>query len=954
MAINPNRPVITYENVAVFQSDTPAHSGASNSGQNLSFLPLVQGVNFSIDVARTNVGALGTKDFIDQSNRSAPDVKFTINTIENFGDLFSSLVSGAGVRGNLNIDRNFYAVINDKKAFDISRENLYSKNTIGVGNCFLNNVNIGQSVNGMLSSQYDFVASNLQVKDLDYKTIYFQDYESLPLGSLANSPNTDPIEQLHDSLGIITVTEVGGGQDSIVVTESTLGMPGTKSLRLSDSAGFTSFDHSLSGFPVDTDYIISGTYRNDNLSNPGIFRVQFVNDGAINEVFTGDSTVASAFLGSGRLKPTDSEIRLKFPGVNDTEQQAVYISDITIKAVTGFQITAPSLDLTGDNQPQDMVANFDDMSSYYTGDASGIIPSYNTNISISGSGSLGNFLIKSDSIQSFDLSLPVNRKTIYSLGKKYPVKRKALFPLAGSFNFSNLVSSFELSGPRSNLKEFLNSDEDYSIDIACESLRGDRFDFQIQKAKLTSQSQESAIGSKASADLGFSFELNNLKKFGLLERFQGASLAYSLRNISSAYTGNVVEVRRSSDDFVKSFTAAEVTNGTLVDFVGGSNLIRQSQNFDDGLWGTLGLDKSQWENATVAPDGTDTAYEIKEDNAFGRHRVFQSSIPLTLGKTYTFSCYVKKKSDNRFLFLNTDATISSVVSVNLDTMTSTNSAAVITDEGNGWHRVSISGTCRLASGTVFYQIQNTVNADIEYQGDGSSFYLWGAQAVEGSVVRDYTKTESSMSGEGTVSKWYDQSLNANHATQTTPTKQPKIVTNGILNPDGIKFDGIDDLLDIGGAGIGEIGIQETDPLSIYTVQIPSENAILGDNSNRYLSFRASNALYYLSKQALGFYFAPSVPSTELSLFSTNHGGEGTTSLVQVYANGIAATTTDPDQGTSNANTAASCIEYIGANIGNNHQKYFEKSVAEIIIYKSDQSANRIAIEKDIKNYYKIN
>ena len=68
MAINPNRPIITYENVAVFQSDTPAHSGVSNSGQNLSILPLVQSINFSTDLERTNVGAIGTKDFIDSTN----------------------------------------------------------------------------------------------------------------------------------------------------------------------------------------------------------------------------------------------------------------------------------------------------------------------------------------------------------------------------------------------------------------------------------------------------------------------------------------------------------------------------------------------------------------------------------------------------------------------------------------------------------------------------------------------------------------------------------------------------------------------------------------------------------------------------------------------------------------------------------------------------------------------
>ena len=34
--------------------------------------------------------------------------------------------------------------------------------------------------------------------------------------------------------------------------------------------------------------------------------------------------------------------------------------------------------------------------------------------------------------------------------------------------------------------------------------------------------------------------------------------------------------------------------------------------------------------------------------------------------------------------------------------------------------------------------------------------------------------------DGTVSKWYDQSGNDNHATQGTPASQPKIVSGGAL------------------------------------------------------------------------------------------------------------------------------------------------------------------------------
>ena len=347
MSINENRPIITYENIALFQSDAPAHSIASNSGDGLNFLPLVQSIDFSVDIPRTNAGALGTKGFIDQSNRNAPDLQFSINTIENFGDLFSGLVSSDSVRNNLNIDRNFYAIIGDKRGFDISGQSLSGLDVLSFGNCFLNNVSLSQSVNGLMNSTYSYVGSNLQAQKLEQAGI----------------------------------------------------------------------------------------------------------------IFSGD---------------------------------------------------APSINLTGD-QSQGFKVLFSGMDSYYKNDVNSIIPYYSTNVTISGDNSVGNFLIKSDSIQSFDLNLPINRKTIYSLGKKYPVKRKALFPSEGSFSFSNRVSNFEASGDRANLKDFLNSDESYVLDISGENEGKNNFHFQISGAKLMSQSYNSSIGSDVVANLGFGFELNRLK-----------------------------------------------------------------------------------------------------------------------------------------------------------------------------------------------------------------------------------------------------------------------------------------------------------------------------------------------------------------------------------------------------------------------------------------------------------
>ena len=56
---------------------------------------------------------------------------------------------------------------------------------------------------------------------------------------------------------------------------------------------------------------------------------------------------------------------------------------------------------------------------------------------------------------------------------------------------------------------------------------------------------------------------------GLLDDYAGAAAAYSLRALSIAWvTNDVVLVRRSSDSAESGFTATEVTNGTMLAWVG--------------------------------------------------------------------------------------------------------------------------------------------------------------------------------------------------------------------------------------------------------------------------------------------------------------------------------------------------------------------------------------------------
>jgi hypothetical protein len=347
MPININRPIITYENIALLQSSTPAYGAESNSGNNISFLPLVQGVDFSFDIQRTDVAALGTKGFVNQSIKNAPDVNLTVNAIENFGDLFSSMFSEGGVKDNLDLDRNFYAVIGDQRGVDFSGINLSGKTVIGFGNCFLDSISMSQSVNGIINSAYSFMGSNIQAQEL---------------------------------------------------------------------------------------------VQNNN-------------------IFSGHS---------------------------------------------------PAINLTG-NQLQSGTVQFSEMSDYYSNSINDIVPYYSTNVLISGNSSVGNFLIESDCIQDFSLDLPINRKTIYGIGKKYPIIRKATYPNKGSFKFSNKVSTFEVSGVRANLKNFLNLDESYNLIISGQNYEKTDFSIEISGATFKSQNISSSVGQELSSDLSFDFDINKIR-----------------------------------------------------------------------------------------------------------------------------------------------------------------------------------------------------------------------------------------------------------------------------------------------------------------------------------------------------------------------------------------------------------------------------------------------------------
>lgn len=145
--------------------------------------------------------------------------------------------------------------------------------------------------------------------------------------------------------------------------------------------------------------------------------------------------------------------------------------------------------------------------------------------------------------------------------------------------------------------------------------------------------------------IGLSLRGSGARFSGILDQYAGAAAAYSLRALSSAWlAGDVVEVRRSSDSTTQSFTANEVSNGTLEAFCGvGDGFVStwydQSGNGNDATQATTtaqpkivdagalvtdagGKPWIDFQNAAGGNIGLDLASNIRETN--GASSIFAS------------------------------------------------------------------------------------------------------------------------------------------------------------------------------------------------------------------------------------------------------------------------------------------------------------------------------------------
>jgi len=201
---------------------------------------------------------------------------------------------------------------------------------------------------------------------------------------------------------------------------------------------------------------------------------------------------------------------------------------------------------------------------------------------------------------------------------------------------------------------------------------------------------------------------------------------------------------------------------------------------------------------------------------------------------------------------------------------------------------------------------------------------------------------------GYVSIWYDQSGQEHHATQTTQSKQPAIVTSGSLimanGRPAIQPDGIDDYLDCGGL-IVELSAGDVLLSTVHERETAGDGHMITEADN--LGTYSSNFVYEsreATEEGLSWVNSDSFGDT---VYGSQVIGQITeiSGTVQAYLNNVSA----GSSGTPTVNTEAGTTILFSR--GDGTTAFYGGKVQEIVSYKTDKSSERAQITKDQNLYY---
>jgi hypothetical protein len=213
--------------------------------------------------------------------------------------------------------------------------------------------------------------------------------------------------------------------------------------------------------------------------------------------------------------------------------------------------------------------------------------------------------------------------------------------------------------------------------------------------------------------------------------------------------------------------AADVASITGANFgTTRTNLLLRSEEFDNASWVKVRASISA--NTITAPNGTLTADTgIEDTSSSTTHNPLIQDATIVANGTYTASLYVRAKERSRgaIWFSSPDSAnyVSGEFNLNTGTIatvtagTGSGASAAISNVGDGWFRVSITGSIgsSLTTGRLVLRMADA-SGSVVYTGDGASgIYLWGAQLETGSAATPYIPTTTAAVSVF-ESSWYNQ------------------------------------------------------------------------------------------------------------------------------------------------------------------------------------------------------
>jgi len=461
---------------------------------------------------------------------------------------------------------------------------------------------------------------------------------------------------------------------------------------------------------------------------------------------------------------------------------------------------------------------------------------------------------------------------------------------------------------------------------------------------------------------------NSYEKFDIVyypeydPRIPTPSSIFSLRNLltTSLYAGNVVDARRNSDGAEESFTADEVSDGTLE----GWTLAPVSSIIGDTMYFDKVDDYISLNSPLTTPSG-DWFIEFKlllnDIEASGFRCIIRDiGISIIIWGENIYTDIVG--SPGTSIQTSIIPYLNSITTVRLEVVGTTRELFLngisVGSNSAGTPAISFenfgadeNGTNKIGN-AVLYDLN--FNDQAYYQGRGNTNADWvDTIGTNHGTVNGLPALFTGQGINSTVSKWYNQSNEINYVAQTSPEKQPKIVYNGglVLDKDGnasLLFDGVDDELNNlngilpsnnSGAFCLVALFNEADGGSGYVCGSANE---VGGGSSLYSTssgFVLSDGLNISGDNYPNY-------NTNLTLAVANYDNN----TVNLRANGA-------DGGT---NTFTYTFEIsdkftIGnSDGGDTEDTFFKGNITEIVVYNTTQLVNIPEIEDNIRRYYNMN